>query len=129
MSFECTADLGRSVFAGDLDGDGDLDVVGGGAQGGNRLYLNNDTADPFGGVSGTDITAEVNRTIAMALGDLDGDGDLDLVAGNEAAPNRLYLNNDTADSFAGVSGTDITPNWASRSRWRSATWTATEIST
>ena len=78
----------------------------------NRLYLNNGTADPFNGVTGTDITADAQYYSAIALGDVDGDGDLDVVAGNYNQANRLYLNNGTADPFNGVSGTDITADAA-----------------
>ena len=90
-----------------MDGDGDLDLVAGNYGQANRLYLNNGTADPFNGVTGTDISAIRTRTTAIALGDVDGDGDLDLVAGNYGQANRLYLNNGTADPFSGVTGTDI----------------------
>ncbi|KPK78922.1 MAG: hypothetical protein AMJ81_14390, partial [Phycisphaerae bacterium SM23_33] len=98
----------RSLALGDMDGDGDLDLVVGNGGQGNRLYLNNGTADPFAGVTGSDITSDVHDTTSVALGDVNGDGDLDLVAGNGNQPNRLYLNNGTASPFAGVTGTDIT---------------------
>jgi arylsulfatase A-like enzyme len=100
-------DNSRSIMLGDVDGDGDLDVVAGNAGQANRLYLNNDTADPFNGVSGTDISTDVDLTYAIALGDVDGDGDLDVVAGNAGLTNRLYLNNGTANPFSGIAGTDI----------------------
>jgi len=95
------------VVLGDVDGDGDLDLIAGNWNQTNRLYLNNGTADPFGGVAGTDISSDAHYTFTVVLGDVDGDGDLDLVAGNYDQTNRLYLNNGTADPFSGVAGTDI----------------------
>ncbi len=96
-----------SIALGDVDGDGDLDLVAGNHDNRNRLYLNNGTSDPFSGVTGSDITIEVHATCSIALGDVDRDGDLDLVAGNWGQTNRLYLNNGSVDPFNGVTGTDI----------------------
>lgn len=100
----------RAIAAADVDGDGDLDVVAGntGVNSRNRLYLNNGTSDPFGGVIGSDITSDEHTTRDVALGDMDGDGDLDFIAGNANTPPRFYRNNGSANPFAGAVGTDIT---------------------
>tara|TARA_R110002072_G_scaffold107517_1_gene233862 strand:+ start:11630 stop:13027 length:1398 start_codon:yes stop_codon:yes gene_type:complete len=93
-------DNGLSTVLGDIDGDGDLDLVVGtkgyliGAQ--NRLYLNNGNGG-FVDVTASHLPSTLDRSSALALGDVDGDGDLDLVVGNgdygAGSQNRLYLNN------------------------------------
>ena len=92
---------------GDLDGDGDLDVVGGASSGRLRLYRNVGTAaearfetEGNGAPSAADtayaarigVPAEVGGDSAPALGDLDGDGDLDLVVGTAEGALLVFRN-------------------------------------
>jgi hypothetical protein len=97
-------DFIADVAVGDVDNDGDLDVVTGNRWYYNRLYLNNGTPTPFIDiVTGTPIgTGDQNDTTSVALGDIDNDGDLDLVAGNYTEFNLLYLNNGGPDPFSGI---------------------------
>ena len=78
------------ITTGDVDGDGDLDLIFGNHNGQNVLYMNN------GQGKFTDMTArrmpkDTDPTGAVTLGDVDGDGDPDLILGNEGQ-SRLYLN-------------------------------------
>ena len=100
-------DFTRSIALGDMDGDGDLDVVAGN-NGTNLLFLNNGTDDPFAKANGLSITYDNDSTFSIVLGDVDGDGDLDVVVGNWRQANRLYLNNGSANPFANANGLSIT---------------------
>ena len=78
---------------GDLDGDGDLDLVL--AKGRHtplldRVLLN----DGKGGFVSSDLGPTADRTYTAALADLDGDGDLDVLTSNDTPDKKLvYLNN------------------------------------
>ncbi|MBN2004934.1 MAG: VCBS repeat-containing protein [Anaerolineae bacterium] len=81
---------------GDVDGDGDWDVVLGCPDGG-RVYANAGT-DGFPDRS-VFAFAETDSMTDMALRDMDGDGDVDMVAGNNAGQSRVYFN-DSRGYFA-----------------------------
>ena len=79
---------------GDLDGDGDLDLLIGEALGTLNYYRNDGTTrEPrFTLVSDEWEGIDVGRRSAPVLHDLDGDGDLDLVIGREEGGAVLYRN-------------------------------------
>jgi len=85
----------KCVALGDVDNDGDLDVfVGNGHHPSrpayNSLYLNDGTG-VFSDAS-SQIPSHCYRTYAVAMGDVDDDGDLDVFVGNQCDPDQLYLN-------------------------------------
>ena len=76
--------MGSGVAIGDLDGDGDQDLLFADYGGTPRLYRN-DTS-PDGPILLTDVTVgsgleEITATTTAALGDIDGDGRLDVLLG------------------------------------------------
>ncbi len=81
----------RGVVTGDVDGDGDLDVVFANKDGQNRLYLN-DGLGVFENVTLTHFPEDYDNSRRIVIGDLDGDGDQDIIFANRRSRNRLYLN-------------------------------------
>lgn len=106
-----------SIALVDLDLDGDIDIVtGNGRLGGvpanpaqvNRYYLN----DGNGSFAGSDILADADDTRGIALADIDGDGLLDIIAGNDettAGSNRIYLNQTAMGTISFAAGFDFGP--------------------
>ena len=108
ISITSDSDNTESIALGDMDNDGDIDIIAGNRSNPNRLYLNNGTPDPFDNIVGVNISDDSDNTILIALGDIDSDGDLDVIAGNIGHQNRLYLNNGTTNPFADAVGVNIT---------------------
>ncbi len=91
-----------AVALGDLDGDGDLDLVAGNGYQSllddPRIFDSVWKNDGSGNFTDTGQRLGGYSTRALALGDLDGDGDLDLVAGN-AGINSTVWKNDGQGTF------------------------------
>lgn len=103
---ESTQDLGSmdslGVALADLDGDGDLDAFIAN-NGPNEVWINQGLAQA--GTQGVFLNSEQSlgdaRSMAVAVGDLDDDGDLDAVVANQTVGNQIWWNDGAAIFSAG----------------------------
>ena len=100
----------HSVAVGDVDGDGDLDLLTANYGSANVSVRLNDGSGNF-----TDHPTNPNPAVgdspqSVALGDVDGDGDLDLLTANTGNDNVSVLLNDGSGNFT-APATNPTPPW------------------
>ncbi len=114
------ADSARSVFAIDLDGDDDVDIVAGSALDWTVRWFENNGAIPPAFTEHI-ITTSSLFTQAVYAADLDGDGDVDVLSASSAADTVWWFENnggsppvftprvvtDQADSVRGIFAADV----------------------
>ena len=92
-----SADGASSVFAADMDGDGDMDIVSASYSDDTiAWYENNGAADPTW--TAADIATSADGARSVYAADMDGDGDMDIVSAS-MSDNTIawYENNGAAD--------------------------------
>ena len=87
------ADNTKSVAVGDIDHDGDLDVIVGNDKD-VRVYVN-DRLGRF--IVGPVLGSVSDNTTKVFLGDTNGDGYLDIAVGQDGGQNTVYINDKTGD--------------------------------
>ena len=99
----------RQIAIGDVDGDGDNDMYA--PDGGNNLdaFFINDGAGVFTDEIATRLPGQMSNAGAVRFGDIDGDGDLDLVVAdgyaNSGNPETLlFFANDGTGVFSAIAG-------------------------
>ena len=78
----------------DIDNDGDLDLYVNNETVPNRLYLNPGAPPMVDAAAAAGVAGTTGLSYVTVAGDLDGDGDLDLVQNNMAGAVRLFMNNE-----------------------------------
>ncbi|MCB0044929.1 MAG: VCBS repeat-containing protein [Caldilineaceae bacterium] len=86
-----------SIFAGDMDNDGDVDLLSASRNDNQvRWYRNDGATNP--GFSAITINDGALGAVSVHAGDLDGDGNLDIVSASEDDDQIAWYRNDGSDS-------------------------------
>ena len=89
-----------SIAVGDMNGDGALDIVLGNKHEQNVVYFNDGDGNFYNGIVNCTNPPDnarcfgtgTNEPRSIAVGDMNGDGSIDIIVGNYNGPNSIYLN-------------------------------------
>ncbi|HYI08637.1 MAG TPA: FG-GAP-like repeat-containing protein, partial [Thermoanaerobaculia bacterium] len=101
---------GRAGALGDLDADGDLDLLIATTQQGEKVWLNDGTGAFTPHPSTPSFGSEYS--LGMALGDIDGDGDLDAIFANAVPLEETVWVNDGTGAFTAHSTATFSDNYS-----------------
>lgn len=87
---------------GDIDGDGDLDILLACVESNaNEVWLNDGSAS-FTAASGGMVRGSTN-SVSVAIADIDGDGDVDIFVGTNGGANQVWVNQRPGAQLVGTS--------------------------
>ena len=102
-----SADAAADVFAADMDGDGDLDVVSASVNDDTIAWYENDGAnDP--NFTAVDISTTADSANGVFVADMDGDGDLDIISSSWKDDTIAWYENHGAAGNHLVTISDVT---------------------
>ena len=84
-------DYPLDVVSGDIDGDGDMDILSGGRYNNSRVAWFKNTNGQGNFVFQQELTTDISFCRSAILADIDGDGDLDISATSWAFPNHRII--------------------------------------
>jgi len=88
-----------TIAAGDVNNDSYPDIVTGSLSAVNVVYLNNGGSTPGTDWSDSHTFGLTNETRSIALGDVDKDGDIDIVTGQYESQSAVYINNSSGTNW------------------------------
>jgi hypothetical protein len=91
-----SADGARSVFAADLDGDGDMDVLSAAYLGDTIAWYENDGSANF---TEHTISTSADGAESVYAADVDGDGDMDVLSASRSDDKIAWYENDGSGNF------------------------------
>ncbi len=115
-------------FLGDIDGDGDVDLISGGYISYPKMWVG-DGAGNF--AFDHDIPTIVTEYSSINVGDIDGDGDMDFVIGDYYGGTQIFLNSGAASLLEADANalTTLFDNMGGSNWTNSANWEDADVST
>ena len=92
----CEVGFARSVFAADVDGDGDIDVLSASRYDDKIAWYENDGSETF---TAHTITTTADEAFSVFAADVDGDGDMDVLSASINDDKIAWYENDGSESF------------------------------